>query len=569
MPSWKLKEKPGDEGRIGFPADVPAPLVEAIRNRGIETEQDLRLFLNPPHSLPYCPMRLAGMEEALRRLRSTLSTASQGGPTASVGIVGDFDVDGITGAAILVEGLSAFGIDSIPYLPHRISEGHGLSEEAVRFFSGHGVELIITVDCGVSSINEVELARSHDIKVIITDHHSPPAILPRAAAIINPAMPGNEYPFPDLCGAGLALKLVHGLYQLMGQPTPQSLLELAALGTIADMVPLVDENRYLVKEGLRALAQTQRPGLKAMYSLARLEDKAVTAETVAFQIAPRLNAAGRMGHAMDSLRLLTTQSHSEAKSLASGLEKQNRERQQLTRRALTAASAWIDGLAEVPSIILLKDPAITPGIAGLVAGQLSSIYTRPAVALAEVDECTLIASGRSIPEFNLVKAFDTCADLFVRYGGHAQAAGFTISLPMVPELEQRLTQLARDEFRDRELETSLEIDAVVSLSDLTPRFLEMLAELEPFGTGNPRPLFLARQLKVLNQWVMGNAGQHLKLLVSSGRNQFPALIFHRAEEWPQSATSVDLVFGISVDTWQGKRQVNLMVEDFRPSGGNN
>ncbi len=557
MQKWKLKVASGSDSDLGLVAGVPAPLDKVLAARGIETEQQLRLFLNPPQRLPYCPMRLSGMEDALCRLRQA----------ARVGVAGDFDVDGITGTAILIEGLADFGIEVIPYLPHRVAEGHGLSDDAVHFLSDNGAELIATVDCGVSSVREVELAGSLGIDVIITDHHVPSAVLPGAAAIINPSMPGSEYPFPHLCGAGLAFKLVQGFYQMMGRPMPRHLLELVTLGTIADMVPLLDENRYLVKEGLDQLAQTRRPGLKALYRLARLEDKPITAEIVSFQIAPRLNAAGRMGHAMDSLRLLTTEDPEEAETLAAKLEEQNRDRQQLTRRAFDSARARVESLTEIPPFILVEDPAITPGIAGLVAGQLARTYMRPAVALAQVDGDTLLASGRSIPEFNLVRAFDACADLFVRHGGHAQAAGFTIRPNNLGELSKRLSALAQDALGQQEMETVLEIDAEVSLSDLTSPFLDALAELEPFGVGNSRPLFLSRNLRLVNQWPLGNSGQHLKLMVSEGRHQFPALIFNRAKEWPAQATSVDLVFTVSEDTWQGRRQVNLMVEDFRPSGG--
>ena len=557
MQKWKLKEVAGIGGDLGLDAGVPAPLVKVLAGRGLETEQQLRLFLNPPHRLPYCPMRLSGMEDALCRLRQA----------TKVGIVGDFDVDGITGTAILVEGLADLGIEVTPYLPHRVAEGHGLSDESVYFLANHGVELIVTVDCGVSSVREVELAGALGIDVIITDHHVPPSVLPSAVAIINPAMPGNEYPFSQLCGAGLAFKLVQGLNQLMGRPMPRHLLELAALGTIADLVPLLDENRYLVRAGLVELGQTRRPGLKALYRLARLEDKPITAETVAFQIAPRLNAAGRMGHALDSLNLLTTGNRDESEKLAATLEDQNRERQQLTRRAFASARAAVDNLAEIPPFILVEDQAITPGIAGLVAGQLARTYMRPAVALARVDGNTLMASGRSIPEFNLVRAFDACADLFVRHGGHAQAAGFTILANNVAELEEKLAALALDALGGQATEPVLDIDAEISLSDLTSRFLETLAALEPFGVGNPRPLFLSRNLRVANQWSMGTSGQHLKLMVRDGRQQFPALIFNRAQEWIEQTTSVDLVFTVSEDTWQGKRQVSLMVEDFRLSDG--
>ncbi len=567
MKTWKLKEVREREGGFDFANELPTALVRTLVNRGIATEQQLRLFLNPPHRVPYCPMRLAGMEAALRRLRQADPATLAAGSSGRVGIVGDFDVDGITGTAILVEGLAEFGIEVIPYLPHRVSEGHSLSEEAVHHLAEQSADLIITVDCGVSSIAETELARALGIDVIITDHHVPPNTLPGAAAIIDPAMPGNEYPFPHLCGAGLALKLVQGLHQLVGLPMPRHLLELAALGTIADMVPLLDENRYLVREGLEQLTETQRPGLKAMYRLAGLEGKPITAETVAFQIAPRLNAAGRMGHANDSLRLLTTKSCSEGETLAAKLETQNRERQQLTRKAFAAARARVDGLSEMPPFIIVEDSAITPGIAGLVAGQLARAYMRPAVALARVDENTLVASGRSIPGFDLVDAFDTCADLFVRHGGHAQAAGFTIRPINFAALEARLTTLAGEALHGQEVEPVLDIDAEVSLSDITPRFQAVLNELEPFGVGNPRPLFLSRGLRIENHWLMGSDGQHLKLLVSDGRQQYPALLFNRAQEWDRKTTCLDLVYTISQATWQGKRQISLMVEDFRPCGG--
>ena len=295
----------GVEGNHTLPAGLPPALVRILLARGIDSAEQLQCFLQPPHHLPYSPLRLSGMEAALRRLSRTVNSGLPG-MGEKVGIVGDFDVDGITGTAILVEGLADFGIEAVPYLPHRVAEGHGLSTDAVQYLAGQDVGLIVTVDCGVSSAGEVEEAHRLGMDAIITDHHVPPADPPVATAIINPRVPGNEYPFLHLCGAGLAFKLMQGLYHLQGRPAPPGLLELACLGTIADVVPLLDENRYLVKAGLKELGRTQRPGLHALYRLAGLGDKPVTAETVAFQIAPRLNAAGRMGHAVDSLRLLTT-----------------------------------------------------------------------------------------------------------------------------------------------------------------------------------------------------------------------------------------------------------------------
>ena len=563
MKHWKLKNPehaPLDDALL---KEVPGPAASILKSRGINSPKDLRFFLQPPHRLPYCPLRLSGMEAALQRLGSAINRAKSSPGEGSIGIVGDFDVDGITGTAILAEGLEDCGLHTETYLPHRVSEGHGLSLEAVDYLSNRGVELIVTVDCGVASRDEVEAARRLGIDVIITDHHVPPEAPPSATAIINPCISGNEYPFPHLCGAGLAFKLMQGLYQLQGRALPPTLFELAALGTISDMVPLVDENRYLVQEGLKELGRTRRPGLKAMYRLAGLSEKPITTETVSFQIAPRLNAAGRMGHARDSLRLLTTKCDSEADALAHQLESQNRDRQSLTRRVYAKALSYVTDLESVPPLVIYSEPEITPGVAGLVAGRLAEAFGRPAIALAPVDEETLIASGRSIPGFDLVEALNDCADLFVRHGGHPQAAGFTIKRENVATLQTRLTKIASKQLKNQEIRQELAVDSEIRLSELTPKLLGLLKELEPFGEANPKPLFLTRDLAVTQVWRMGENAQHLKLMVADGRRKLPALAFNRADEWLEGAAKVDLVYTLSLDRWKGKEQLNLIVEDFR------
>ena len=563
MRPWQLRNPaPGDHADNLRPF-LPAAAARVLEARGISTLEQLHLFLQPPHRLPYCPMRLSGMEAALKRLVSAINRTSSGPGAGKVGIVGDFDVDGITGAAILAEGLEDCGLQTEPYLPHRVAEGHGLSAEAVEYLAGKGVELIVTVDCGVSSCEEVELAGRLGIDVIVTDHHVPPEVPPRATAIINPRMPGSEYPYPHLCGAGLAFKLMQGLYQLQGRPLPPSLAELAALGTIADLVPLLDENRYLVKEGLVELGRTRRPGLQAMYRIAGLEEKAITAETVSFQIAPRLNAAGRMGHAYDSLRLLTTRSEQEADTLAYQLEAQNRERQSLTRRVFAKSMAYVESLDRLPSFIIVSDPEITPGVAGLVAGRMAEAFGRPSVALASVNHDSLMASGRSIPGFNLIEALNRCADLFVRHGGHPQAAGFTMIRQNLPSLAARLEDIASRQLGNAPIEQPLEVDTEIRFDELTPELVDLLNRLEPFGEANPKPRFMTCDVAVTRFFRMGDAGQHLKLLVNDGRMNFQALAFNRAEEWPEGANRVDLVYTLSIDRWKGKEQLNLIVEDFR------
>ncbi len=565
MKHWKLSDLSLRARSHTLPSSLPPAAVEVLLARGIETSEQFRFFLQPPHQLPYSPLRLSGMELALQRLVRVMNAELRDKGSGKVGIVGDFDVDGITGTAILVEGLADFGVETVPYLPHRVSEGHGLSAEAVRYMADEKVELIITVDCGVTSTRETRLARSLGMDVIITDHHIPPASPPEATAIINPRIPGNEYPFPQLCGAGLALKLVEGLYRLQGRSLPGSLMELAALGTIADMVPLQDENRYLVKAGLQQLGRTRRPGLRAIYRSAFLEGKYINEETVAFQIAPRLNAAGRMGHAQDSLRLLTTQSDAEAAILAHQLERQNRERQDLTRKIFAETHSLVAPLDPLPPFIIAEHPDITPGVAGLVAGRLSESFQRPAVALAPVDGESFLGSGRSIPTFNLIEAFNTCAELFVRHGGHSQAAGFTIMGANIPELMRRLTCIATEQLEGMPLEQALNVDAEIELQDIDATLLDLLQQLEPFGVANPKPIFVTRNLEVREVWTMGALGQHLKLLVGNGHRQFMALAFNRAEEWEETTSRVDLAYAISKDTWRGKEQINLILADFRPS----
>ena len=565
MKNWKIRNHSHREPGHSLPDHLPPAAVIILLARGIETDQQFQLFLRPPHRLPYCPMRLNGMDLAVQRILTEASKNKCGTEPAKMGIVGDFDVDGITGTALLVEGLEHFGLETVPYLPHRVSEGHGLSVAAVEFMAERGVKLIITVDCGVSSIDEVSRAHDLGIDVIVTDHHVPPSQPPKAVAIINPRIPGNEYPFPHLCGAGLALKLMQGLFQLRGQAVPPSLLELAAMGTIADLVPLKDENRYLVEEGLKQLSRTTRPGLKAMYRLSSLENKPITSETVAFQLAPRLNAAGRMGHAGDSLSLLTTRCQRRAEVLAETLESQNRERRVLTREVVDAVQAHLDRFDALPPFLVVENPGITPGIAGLVAGNLTDKYQRPAVALSQVDEDTFIGSGRSIPAFNLVNALDSCARLFVRHGGHAQAAGFTIRRDNIISLKEQLEQIATDSLAPAVLRPDLFIDAEIGLEELTPALLDFLDRLEPFGMGNPKPLFMTRGLAIGEVRKIGSEGQHLKLDVSHGHGSWTALIFNGGDRWPPDTRRVDLVYTVNRDSWRGKEQLSLVVEDFRVS----
>ena len=553
---WLLKETPEAHA---LPPNVPPPLVPVLLGRGIDTAEKLRLFLHPPHNLPYDPLRLTGMDLAVQRLYRAVKGKE------TVGVFGDFDVDGVTGTAIIVEGLRAFGVPVIPYLPHRVDEGHGLSNAAVEQLSDQGVSLIVTVDCGATSVDEVSWARHLGTEVIITDHHTLGSALPQAVAIINPRIAGNSYPYLHLSGAGLAFKLIQGLYQFYGQPWSSGLLELAALGTIADLVPLTDENRYLVREGLGRLAETKRPGLLALYRNGRIEPKSINAETVGYQIAPRLNSAGRMGHAGDSLALLTTESEAEAEALAAKLESLNLERRALSEQSYQAAVDHLSKIETLPAILIVDDPCFTPGIAGLVAGRLLDTYNRPAIALAAGEGDSLTASARSLPEFNIVEALSQCEDLFERYGGHAQAAGFTLRRCNLPPLVERMTALAEVALSGKETGAVMPVDTEVQLAALNDEVLEWMADLEPWGVENPAPTFLSRGVQVMEARSMGSQGQHLRLRVRQGNSEWAALAFNQGEKWVQGTPLVDLVYTLSKDSWRGEERHVLHVADFRAS----
>lgn len=561
---WELPRSVSDHSL--FP-DLQPAAIKVLLQRGIDTPEKLQIFLDPPHQLPYDPMRLEGMEAALKRLYKAIDEHEV------VGVFGDFDVDGVTGTAIIAEGLEAFGVKVLPYIPRRSEEGHGLSTDAIDQLVAQGASLIVTVDCGVTSFDEVAYAKESGADVIITDHHLPFGNLPEAAAIIDHKLPGDNYPFQSLCGAGLAFKLVQGLYQYCGQPWDRSLLELAALGTIADLVPLVDENRFLVREGLEELAKTKRPGLQSLFRKAGVLRSGVpqsplTTETISFQIGPRLNSPGRLGHALDSYLLLTTKSSAEADALAEKIEVLNQKRRELTEEAMTFAFQQVQeriDSAGLPSFLLVKGPVITRGVAGLVAGRLAETYHRPAVAVSVEDEYA-VGSGRSIPEFDIFEVFCRCQDLFVRFGGHSQAAGFTVEMAKLGELEERLAASATGFKASGDLRPMLAIDAEVEFAELGGEFPAWVATLEPFGAANPQPVFLTRRAQVLEMRRVGKAGQHLNLRLGQGDYQWTALAFNQAERWINGTPAIDFAYSLIKDNWQGVERLNLKVLDYRVSG---
>jgi single-stranded-DNA-specific exonuclease len=486
-----------------------------------------------------------------------------------IAVYGDFDADGVCATAVLVETLQALGADAHPYIPHRVDEGYGLNLDALRKLYRNGVRLVVTVDCGIRSVAEVAAAQ-RGLDLIVTDHHSVGSELPPAVATINPKLPESTYPFQDLAGVGVAFKLAQALLlacRRMGkQPSlvEDELMDLVALGTVADIVPLLGENRDLVRLGLKHLNDPQRPGLKALMVKAGVRPGEITATTIGYVLGPRLNAAGRLADAMTSYRLLTTRDPGEAEQLAAKLDETNRQRQKLTEETLEQARAQV--LAEGTDVPLLfaAGENFLPGIVGLVAGRLTEELYRPAVVV-EVGEKQSRGSCRSIPDFHITAALDRCRDLLVRHGGHAAAAGFTVENSNLESLRDCLRSIAAEELAGKELIPTLAIDAEVALSEMDWATRSLLDQMEPCGNENPVPLFLSRGVIVRSCRPVGTDARHLRLVLSDGRVVWDAIAFHQGIPEGGMPERIDVVYSLEAQEWNGEKRLQLVVEDFRPA----
>ncbi len=489
---WRIAPSAPASYRSHLP-DVHPLVAQVLYNRGLTRSEDARAFLQGPFE-PDNPFRLRGMDRAVTRIREAIRAK------APIVVYGDFDADGITATALLVLALRALGGRAYPYIPHRIDEGYGLNRPALTEMARRGARLVITVDCGIRSPEEVAHAQRLGMDVIITDHHTLGPRVPEALAVLNPRRPDCRYPYEHLAGVGLAYKLAQALLRVnqsvpLPESTPleeESLLDLVALGTVADLAPLTGENRALVIRGLERINTAPRPGLEALMRVAGARKGHVSATTIGYVLAPRLNAAGRIAHAKLAYQLLTVQYPGEAEHLARRLDELNRQRQQLTADALEKARAAV--LTEGPDrpLLFVADPSFPPGVVGLVASRLAEEFYRPAIVV-ELGEEESRGSARSIPEFHITQALDRCSDLLLRYGGHRAAAGFTVRTVDLPELKTRLTDLAEQALREVDLVPTLEIDAEVPLRAMDGRVWEALQTLRPFGEGNPEPLFVSRR----------------------------------------------------------------------------
>lgn len=541
-------------------AAYPPIIAQLLFNRGYATAEGARLFLSGERTHDDDPLQLCDMGLTVERIRRALAARE------AIAVYGDYDTDGVTATALLVQVLAALDADVRAYIPHREDEGYGLNHEALKTLKAEGVGLVISVDCGIRSLDEAETARAIGLDLIITDHHTPGEELPRALAVINQKRADDGYPEKNLCGAGIAFKLAQALIRGLPNPplTASDVLDLVALGTVADLVPLTGENRWLVRNGLKLINKPRREGIKSLIALARLTPGKIDAGNIGFALGPRLNAAGRLDSALAAYELLTTNDLFRASQLAQQLEVQNRERQALTRE--TQQRAREIALAAKPDALLLfaAHEDFRHGVVGLAAARLTEEFYRPSVVARRGPERTR-GSARSIREFHITQAFDACSHLLVKHGGHAAAAGFTALTGNVGELAERLSAIAERELAGLDLRPAVRVDAEVALRDLTAELAQALAQFEPCGYGNPTPVLMTRGLKVADVRPVGGDNQHLKLAVTDGRVTFDAIAFNQGQWREQLPPVIDLAYVFEVNEWNGSRRLQLNVKDLRGS----
>ena len=552
---WKILPSVPDEYLNA--SDLSPLIAQLLCNRGVKPEE-IEPFLSADRRVEGNPLLLPDISQAVSRVYKAVLSREK------IAVYGDFDVDGVTATVILAVGLSWLGAEVIPYIPDRFNEGHGLKISALEKLHAQGADLVITVDCGVTDLTEVKQAQEMGIDVIITDHHIPLRSLPRAIAVIDPKRKDSVYPYPDLAGAGVAFKLLQALFHKDGREKWLArLLDLVVLATVTDLVTLVGENRYLVKEGLRELNNSSRVGIQEMVKLAGLKPGELDAEDISWVLGPRLNAAGRMNNASTSYQLLTTQSSEEARLLALELGEKNAERQKLTKEVLSRAREKLAAKLHLP-VLIEGDESYSIGVIGLVAGKLADEFYKPAIIINLGPE-SCQGSCRSIAEFDIVSALAECHDLLTAFGGHPLAAGFTVTRQNLAQLEERITGLAMDQLGRLDLCPELAIDAELPLATFSGETFNLIQKLSPFGRGNPQPTFLTRQVEVIECRNFGNQGEWLRLKLKQGNVTWQAVDFESQRKQEEIPSHMDIVYNLEKSRWNGEEVLSLNLLDFAPT----
>ncbi len=525
-------------------------------NRGIVTPREAGFFLFGDLSDLPCPFDLEGMDKAVKRIKKAIASQEK------IMVYGDYDADGITATAILTLFLRKKGGIVFPFLPRREKEGYGLDSDAVTRAAEEGINLLITVDCGSKNPREVSLASSMGMDVVITDHHQIED-LPEACAVVNPHRPDNNYPYPDLAGAGVAFKLCQALEGRVSEYL-KGLLPLVAIGTIADLVPLREENRILAREGLKEMEKTNFTGLRALLEKAGISGS-INSGNIAFGVAPRLNAAGRLKTARIALELLLTEDPVKAERLSTVLDRLNRRRQGVEEKIVEEARG-IFSARKKDLVLVGASEKWNPGVIGIAASKLVEEFSRPVLLIAlEGNEGK--GSGRSIPGFNLYQALKSVENCLVKYGGHPMAAGFTVEKSSIKELDEKINLFAREKIPEKLLRRRIAVEGPIDLDKADFLLMEDIEKLAPFGIGNPRPLFSNENLTVREKRQVGREGKHLQLKLGSDRATRQAIAFQMGSLFPQlkKGDGYQVVFAPRPNEWNGKKEIQLEVKDIAPS----
>ncbi|MFH1850899.1 MAG: single-stranded-DNA-specific exonuclease RecJ [Candidatus Neomarinimicrobiota bacterium] len=542
-------------------------IARVMANRGIESRAGSESFFAPGLEMFHDPLAMCDTEKAARLV---LEHIASGNP---IMVFGDYDVDGTTAAAMLYLVLKSLDANVTTYIPNRELEGYGLSKFGIDYAKAISARLLITCDCGINAFDQVDYARQLGLDVIITDHHTPDEGLPRANAILNPKRTDCFYPFPGLCGGGVAYKLALAITQLSGRSieTMYQYLDLITLGTAADMVPILDENRVIVYHGLQQLRNSTRPGLQALLKKVNLTNGALTVGQIVFWLAPRINAAGRLGDANRSVELLTTNDPARAALLATELDEENQRRQTIQQEVVDEALRMVNSQVDLTreKAIVLSGNDWHPGVVGIVASRVKEEFNRPAIIISMDRNGVGKGSARSIKDFDLYEALTANRHLLDGYGGHPMAAGLTVREENLAEFRKTFVAYANSHLSEEQLIASITLDGIMELGDINSRLMTFLDKLGPYGPGNMRPKFAARNLAVTGHpRIIGGAGDHIRFRVRQERVAFDAIGFNLARHYEKLITGlpVDLAFVVETNEWQGQKFIQLNVRDIKRSG---
>jgi single-stranded-DNA-specific exonuclease len=565
---WKIKPPSPLALHIARETHVTPLQAQLLINRGISNPRQAESFLYPRLADVADPMLLKGMADAVAIILECIEEKER------ITIYGDYDADGLTATALLLNFFSSLDIPASYYIPDRLKEGYGLNREAIEKIAAKGPGVVITVDCGISNREEIAFAKGLGMKVVVTDHHQVPTGFEEVCPVVNPHRLDCLFPFKDLAGVGLAFFLAvavravlrqRGWFEKMPEPDLKEYLDLVALGTVADKVSLLDQNRILVRGGMGCMAKSRWAGIEAMKKTANLSDSEITAADLAFRLAPRLNAPGRMGDSEIGIKILTIEDPVLAGDLAQRINTENNRRQGVEQHILNQIEEMIrakDGIGDRRSI-LIGSEGWHHGVLGIVASRLVNKYHRPTL-LFNIQDCLAVGSGRSIDGFDIYKALSRLGHLFEKFGGHTHAAGFVIKTANIEILERELEGLAREILRDHDLVPTIDVDAEISLRDIIPETVRQIKALSPFGEGNPEPLFYTGFVEVLETQVVGE--RHLKLRVRQGGKTFEAIAFGLSHWHAVQGKAIDMVFTPELNRWQGYENIQIRIIDLRRTG---